>query len=178
LINHQRLEEAARFRTALEEIHSDTGDFVRLRRGLNVLFDGLRQDQGEERLHQFVRALEALILPDIGDTKRQFVHRSQTFAKPCERSKTILAEAFDLRSKAEHVNDWESALGSYDSAQREYVAFQRTWQMEKLVRFAYARIMTDKHVRAQFRNDTAISSFWKQNNERARLKIWGKQLTL
>ena len=52
----------------------------RFQRGLQVLMDGLEEFHGQERLHQFVRSLEALILPEKGATARQFVHRCQLFA--------------------------------------------------------------------------------------------------
>ena len=55
----------------------DVDTTQRIIRGLVTLFDGLKQT-GQDRLHQFVRSLEALILPDIGSTQKQFAHRCQT----------------------------------------------------------------------------------------------------
>src|SRR5207249_2923333 len=53
----------------------DTGgaDWGRLRRGLKVLFDGtLMPNKDGDRLHQFVRAVEALVKPEPEKTRNQF----------------------------------------------------------------------------------------------------------
>ena len=52
---------------------------------LTAPFKGLKEETGEDRLHQFVRSLEALILPKINATTRQFAHRYQTFARAGKR---------------------------------------------------------------------------------------------
>jgi hypothetical protein len=74
----KHLEKAVQLRKALEEMDSSPEDFKRLKWGWRVLMDGLQKEHGEERIHQFVRSLEALILPEVGKTKRQFTHRCQT----------------------------------------------------------------------------------------------------
>ena len=172
-----RLHKAVESRSILPEIFSDSGDFKRVGRGLNVLLDGLRQKNAEERLHQFVRSLEALILPKIGNTKSQFVHRCQTFARPSRKAAKILREVIELRSNAEHLNDWELPLSSYPKKEREYIAFQRTWQVEKLARHAYSRIFDDAGIRSHFRTESMIRKFW-TTSEKTRSKIWGEQLEL
>jgi len=108
-----RLQQAIQLRKGLEEMDSTPDEFKRFKWGWKVLIDGLQKEHGEERIHQFVRSLEALILPEIGRTKRQFTHRCQTFARAGPNTKQILEEAFELRSMAEHLNDWEQALGPY-----------------------------------------------------------------
>lgn len=113
------LEKAVLMRKSLEEIGSITDSYVRLIRGWNVLMDGLQRNAGEERIHQFVRALEALILPDVGKTKRQFIHRCQTFTNANSNNNLVLNEAFNLRSMSEHLNDWEPALDSYPEDQEK-----------------------------------------------------------
>lgn len=176
-VDLERLQEAVKLRATLPELYSQSGNFRRVARGLNVLMDGLKQSRGEERLHQFVRSLEALILPSVGKTKRQFIHRCQTFAEASHKSADILKEAFDLRSQAEHLNDWAIALKSYPIEDREYIALQRTYQMQKLACFAYLRILIDMGVRAHFKTETAMHSFWKQPDY-SRIATWGNQLNL
>lgn len=48
--------------------------FGRFGRRLHYLLNGLREAAGQDRLHHFVRALEALILPEPGATRKQFAH--------------------------------------------------------------------------------------------------------
>lgn len=172
-----RLEDAARLQSILATIYSGTGDYKRVGRGLNVLMDGLRQELGQERIHQFVRSLEALILPDPGKTQKQFVHRCQTFAKASPASEKILKDAFDMRSDTEHLHDWDRALQSYSEADRDTVALQRTRQMERLACFAYSRILGDNAICAHFKNETTQRTFW-SHNDAGRKTIGGKQVDL
>lgn len=174
----ERLEKAAQLRKVCEKIDSVLDDFKRLKRGWSVLKDGWQKKDGDERIHQFVRSLEALILPEIGRTKRQFVHRCQTFAKASQNTNQILEEAFDLRSMAEHLNDWEQALRSYPKDDREIVALHRTRQMEQLASFAYSRILESRTVRNHFINEKKLGQFWGDKDDKARTNIWGTQLDL
>src|SRR5205823_14324522 len=120
---------------------SNKSEFRRVMQGLNVLFRGLREETGQDRLHQFVRSLEALILPDVGQTRRHFVHRCQTFAKAGADTELILQEAFDMRSDTEHLQNWGRAVQDYPASEREDVCWQRTRQIEKLACFAYSRLL-------------------------------------
>lgn len=53
---------------------------------------------GQDRLHQVVRSLEALLLPDIGKTRKQFVQRCHTFARALRRHSA--SSAVDTRTVA------------------------------------------------------------------------------
>jgi len=177
-VNIARLEAAAGLRASLEQMERlSPVKFSRLIRGLNALKDGLLQETGQERLHQFVRSLEALVLPAVGSTKSQFAHRCQTFAKASVPAKAILQEAYDMRSDAEHVQDWNRALQAYPTTEREDVALHRTRQMEHLATTAYSKILEDKTLSASFEDDTSQEAFWKLT-EGQRITAWGKQLDL
>ncbi len=173
----KRIGKAAFVRRSMQEIEVVADSFIRLTRGWNVLMSGLQMNMGEERIHQFVRALEALISPDIGKTKKQFIRRCQTFTTANPNNDLILGEAFDLRSTCEHLNDWKSALARYPENERENVAFLRTRQMEKLACFAYSRILENRSIRNHFSSDVTIGSFW-QEQDTKRMKMWGSQLDL
>ena len=173
----QRIEKAVQLRKALDEMNVSTEHLKRFKWGWRVLMDGLQKEPGEERIHQFVRSLEALILPEIGKTKKQFTHRCQTFAKASSHTKQILDEAFDLRSMAEHLNDWDQALESYPKDDRENVALHRTRQMEQLATFAYSHILEIETIRTHFISETSQGGFWELPDD-ARRCIWGTQLDL
>ncbi len=81
-ITKEWLEDCAVLRDGWAAMGANETQFRRVVRGLNVLFKGLQEKVGQHRIHQFVRSLEALIFPDIGRTKKQFVHRCQIFASP------------------------------------------------------------------------------------------------
>ena len=76
-------------------------DYARFKRGLSVLLDGLRQEFGQERLHQYVRALEALTLPH---RSQQFVRRCKTFSADGEAAEKLLAEVYRMRNAVEHMH--------------------------------------------------------------------------
>jgi hypothetical protein len=173
-----RLETAAALRQVLEQIEAMfPSKFPRFIRGLNALKNGLQEQTGQERLHEFVRSLEALVLPAIGSTRSQFAHRCQTFAIANATAKTILEEAYDMRSDAEHLQDWRRALHAYPQDEREDVALHRTRQMERLATFAYSQILQDKTLRAHFEDDISQETFWNLT-EGPRKTTWGKHLDL
>jgi len=97
-VTKEWLEDALALRTGLMSMRANKAEFERTSRGINTLFNGLQQQSGQDRLHQFVRSLEALILPVIGRTEKQFAHRCQTFAPAGEDTRTLLLEAFAMRS--------------------------------------------------------------------------------
>lgn len=174
----ERLEQAARFRQVLADMESLRPQFERVVRGINVLMDGLKQTYAQERIHQFVRSLEALILPEVGATKKQFVHRCQTFAKADTAAQGILQEAFDMRSDTEHLHPWDRSLASYPANKREHVALQRTRQLEALACFAYSRILENCAIREHFRNEEEESKLWRQMGDASRRAVWGQQFDL
>ena len=173
-----RLEGAVTLRQQLDDIERRVpANFSRFMRGMNILKDGLEQNVGQERLHQFVRSLEALVLPSVGATRRQFVHRCQTFATANPAAITVLDEAYNLRSDAEHIQDWSRSLTSYPASEREDIALQRTRQMERLSRFAYSRILSERGLWPHFQDDMSQDAFWRLSDG-VRRTTWGVQLDL
>jgi hypothetical protein len=175
-ITGEWLKEALALRSSAKTIESRNTEFRRLTRGLNVLFSGLRET-GQGRLHQLVRSLEALILPNVGSTKNQFVHRCQTFAKAGPDAQLALKEAFDMRSDTEHLHDWNRAVQNYASSEQEDVCLQRTRQLEALTFYAYTRVLLDPIIREHFRTDDTLSQFWKLADDQKRM-IWGTPLDI
>jgi hypothetical protein len=134
-------------------------------------------DDGTERLHQFVKALEALIKPDIGNTRRQFAHRiDQTFTVANAETRETLNQIFDLRSRIEHVHDPLDVLdGDHDA--RVATANRRTRQVDVLARFALTRVLEDDDLFGTFKTDAGVDAFW-QLADVARAAAWGERLDL
>lgn len=166
------LEDAVSLRAGVTAMETDKTRFRRVIRGLNTLFNGLKET-GQDRLHQFVRSLEALILPDIGRTEKQFVHRCQTFARAGDDTRALLVEAFAMRSDTEHLNPWDEAVQSYPADQRDDVCWHRTRQIEHLASDAYSRLLRDAAIRQHFETEAAIAAFWKLPDDQRRA-LWGK----
>lgn len=176
-VNIELIESAIRLKNGFEQIESNETTFPRIKKGFRVLMDGLKERNSEDRIHGFVRSLEALILPDIGKTRRQFIHRCQTIAKASPKSKQILEEAFDLRSMAEHLNSWENALESYSPDVREETALLRTRQMERLACFSYTRLLEHQSIRSHFISEKNMKHFWSLPDNQ-RKQRWGHQCDL
>ena len=172
------LEDSLALRAGTAAMEADNTQFRRVVRGLQTLFKGLREEIGQDRLHQFVRSLEALIIPEIGNTKKQFAHRCQTFARAGEDTRALLREIFDMRSAAEHLNPWDGDVKkNHPPDQLEGLYWQRTRQIEHLACDAYSRLLRDPDLREHFRTEDTITAFWKLEDQR-RCGHWGTPLDI
>ncbi|MGD0790199.1 MAG: hypothetical protein ABR920_00390 [Terriglobales bacterium] len=143
----------------------------RFSRGLYALKAAFEQCNAYDRLPGFVRAIEALILPGIGKTKKQFISRCSLFAGPKSKVaeiKEILQEAYDMRCDNEHMHDWDRSLNKYPVTEREAIALWRTRQMEELASTAYRKILSDKALQPNFHDDATIESFWRKPDDEIR----------
>ena len=94
---------------AYETIFGHKDQFLRLKRGFQALVRAVREDWPDFRLHQYVRAIEALTM----------TQRDQAFAYACAQTaalcgKIILSEdcreTYTMRGCVEHMHDWTSGL--------------------------------------------------------------------
>ena len=171
------LEDSLVLSTSVAEMKGGKTQFRRVAYGLNTLFKGLREQNGQDRLHQFVRSLEALILPTIGSTRADFAHRCKTFAGARNATYILLKEAYDLRSATEHLHAWDRAVQRYPLDQQEDVCWQRTRQIEHLACDAYSRLLRDPDLRERFRAEDTITAFWKLRDDERRV-LWGTPLDI
>lgn len=152
--------------------------FGRFGRGLCYLQEGLRQITGQERLHRFTRSLEALVLPEPGKTRKQFIQRCQLFALASSATEAALGQAYDMRSDTEHIHDWDRSLKNVAPEKPEDVASWRTRQMEALSSFAYTHVLINSHLHSYFENDAALLRFWNTLSGADRAKLWGDRFDL
>lgn len=168
---------AASLAPRVRHVNEGKADWPRLRRGLKALFRGTAERDGEERLHQFVRALEALLRPEIGGTRRQFAHRiDQTFTMANDEMRETLLQIFDMRSQVEHVHPVLDVLEG-DEQTRIAVANRRTRQVDVLARSALRRVLSDASLLETFRTDAGIDAFWSLLDA-VRVAAWGKRFDL
>ena len=152
-------------------------EFARFKRGVRILTEGLGEYFGSDRLHQFLRSLEALILPETGKTRRQLVSRAKLLTTASVGTGFVLGQLFDMRSDVEHVHELSRTIHYLPAADRETVALRRTRQAEALACFAYRRIFADPSLRTHFESDQAIQPFWAQGQTAIR-NAWGQSLDL
>lgn len=149
--------------------------FRRLRRGFLALLRGYEEEWWDTRLHQFVRAIEALLLLPIGGSTRQFAHRSQSFIGASEASHNLLTEMYRLRSCAEHMNGMEEVLGG--CAEPHRTAWKRCLESELLASEIYFRLLSAPDLLQHFTDDDAILTLWKQKDHVVHA-VWGNPLDL
>jgi len=159
--------------SGLREIHRTGAEFFRLRRGFLSWLSATRTELGDGRLHQFIRAVEAVVKPAQGKTKDQFVNRSALFTVNGD----ILSELFNLRSATEHMNDYSPIVTGNWSWDPERRGWYRSFQAELLAQVVYTRILSDPGLLEQFRTEGAIDAFWGMDDS-SRRKIWGKAVNL
>lgn len=154
----------------------DAKTHERFVRGGLILRDGYTHRFGQERIHQFARAVEALIQPEPFKTTKQFKNRPRTFGVNGKEFERVLFESYEMRCDVEHVHAADRFLkANYPDYQIETIAGIRTRQMETLARESYRRILTDASVRAYFETEDTLNAFWALD-EKDRRKIWGKPI--
>ncbi len=155
-LSHANLMSAARVAAGMQTVHSGTGQSLRLRSGFHAWVRGMMEYQGDERLHQFIRSVEAVVMPPKGNGTAIFAHRCQLFAGTSAPVQPLLKELYKLRNAAEHHNLFTQVLAPYPAAQHERIALERTYQSQALASDVYRRIFLDAALQAHFATDAAI----------------------
>jgi hypothetical protein len=174
VIRETDLRKAVDLYTSYSSVQQAVSD-KRFGRGCHALKLALEQYYSSDRLHGFVRALEALIFPEPGKTEKQFVSRCALIAGPRTveaNIRSVLQEAYRMRCDIEHVHVWDRSLQSYPTSEREDVALWRTRQIEALACAAYRTILLDNGLLSHFHNDNNIDTLWKKSPDEIR-KIFG-----
>jgi hypothetical protein len=172
LIDDSILDTTERATRTLNAIFA-TNSFDRLKRGLDHWDRATMEHRLDLRLHALVPALEALIAPEKGRTKAQFVDRCKVLAK-IPQADRVLNEIYELRSAVEHSNDWETALQdarpSLTGEEAVALALLRCYQAELITRATYLRVLLDPNLLKRFASDTAIREVWSDTESRAILR--------
>ena len=151
--------------------------FLRLQRGFKALIDATRARYLEVAVHQFVRAMDALIIPRVGSSKRDFAHRCQTFSVSNEVNRTVLEEIYDIRSNVEHMHEWNGVATTEEAMRDEPILRRRLYQIESLALSVYLKIMTSTMHRNIFHSNSTIQDFWTlPDDEKSR--VWADKLDL
>ncbi|HXF05942.1 MAG TPA: hypothetical protein VNM72_11080 [Blastocatellia bacterium] len=175
-IDENTLMSAAIAAAGLRTIYASKQDYRRLKKGFEAWTRGMREGVGIYRLHQFVRAIEAVVKPSTRQTRRRFVQRCQLFAGRSDQIRNLLGELYDLRSYAEHMNDYQAVLGRY-GPKWETIGSKRAYQAELLASHVYLRILKEDGLRSIFISDESIDQFWRKHDDE-RVRVWGEAIDL
>jgi hypothetical protein len=162
------LREAYRLGEARKNLYKNS-QFTRIKRGLHALF---RSFEEGSRFHDLVRAIEAIILPRIGKTKSDFVHRCEQLLVASEDAKVALKEIYDIRSTVEHMHHHFEGVKHLPEEEREEAAFGRLRQLDGLTRYAYIQLVQNMNgLLSHFESDESIAEYWANNSS---MPTWPK----
>jgi hypothetical protein len=149
-----------------------TGGADRLWHGFHALQRGFLEIWGDERLHQFVRSIEAVLNLRAGQSRTLFAHRAQLFSGRSNDNRDWLFELYDLRSATEHMKDYRRFLQRHPEDQREHIASLRAYEAQVLACHIYFRLAQSPALRARFGDDANLEQFW-QMREGEQQREWG-----
>jgi hypothetical protein len=132
------------------------GGHWRLFRTLSVYTEGRVASQIIDRIHQYSRCIDGVILPDIGKTKQQFRSRTELFIGPHHHQ--LMGEIYDIRSNIEHLHEYRY-LETFDRAVRLELV-RKEAIVEGVARRVLARIIGDRSLWRYFVNTSALAAFW------------------
>lgn len=169
-IGANHLNEAARIGKSLEAFNQESWqeDSWRLLRCLAIYQDARREPDMAERIHQFTRCIEGLIVPEQGRMRRQFVSRTELFVGPQHHD--LMGELYRARSNFEHLHEHQY-LAQFDRETRIRLA-ELEAVSEWIARSCLTRILLDPALTARFRNVDALNKFWAKPQDERRA-IWG-----
>jgi hypothetical protein len=153
---------------AIEAAAPVSGGHWRLFRVLHLYLKARAIQDNMDRLHQYCRCIEGLIVPDIGKTKKQFKSRTELFIGPNHND--MMGATYDVRSDVEHLHE-NKHLEVFDrNARLELV--KKLEMMELIARDALVRIVLDRSLWPHFADTPALQAFWALDDQRRRV-LWG-----
>jgi hypothetical protein len=124
-----------------------------------------------ERLHQYSRCIDGLILPSVGETKRQFKGRTELFIGP--RHHDLMGEIYDVRSAVEHLHENRYLEGFNREIRLDLLKKEAI--VQHIARTSISRIIENPALWPHFANTTSLGAFWSLT-ETERNKIWGEPI--
>ncbi len=144
------------------------GGLWRLIRTLHLYVETRSIGELIDRIHQYCRCIDGLILPAIGRTRQQFKSRTELFIGPGHHDLT--GEIYDIRSRVEHLHE-NRYLETFDRDVRLDLV-KKEAVVEYIARKALSWIISREALWPHFGNTAALEEFWALSQER-RQELWG-----
>ncbi|HWE84594.1 MAG TPA: hypothetical protein VG267_06595 [Terracidiphilus sp.] len=190
------LEKAARVMSNLELIYSHVPEklYRRLRKGFNVWVRGVQEgEEWTERIHAFVRAIEAILKCTIArkrslktkkslkrywrDITPTFIQRGQTIIGSGKSNEAVLRQLYEIRSSIEHIKDILPNVRRVRGVHEREVFGFRALQAEILASAIYERIMASETLLSAFSTEAKVEGFWMRRTDQRQV-IWGSPLDI
>ena len=161
---------AAQLGQKLDAMLSETvpGGLWRLFRTLHIYVETRAIKEPLDRIHQYCRCIEGLILPAIGNTTQQFKSRTELFIGPTHHG--LMGELYKIRSNVEHLHE-DRYLETFDRDVRLELV-KKEAIVEYIARTALAWIIGQDALWPHFGNTAALGRFWALSPDE-RQRIWG-----
>jgi hypothetical protein len=144
------------------------GGAWRIIRALSVYVDARTMQDPMDRLRQYCRCVDGLILLEPGGGLKQFMSRTELFIGP--RDHDFMGQLYAIRSDIEHLNE-HKYLEEFDGAQMLDLV-QKEAIAEHIARHALAQIIGTPSLWQHFGNTAALAPFWRLPPA-DRQKLWG-----
>ena len=144
------------------------GGLWRLFRTLNLYAETRTIEESLNRIHQYCRCIEGLILPAIGKTKQQFKSRTELFIGPGHHN--LMGALYNIRSDVEHLHE-NRYLETFDRDVRLDLA-KKEVIVEYIARTALVRIIKQEALWPHFGNTAVLEKFWALSPDE-RQRNWG-----
>ena len=151
-----------------------TTTYDRIARVLFIFDNAVVTQSVHERLHQFCRCLEGMILPAVSKTTKQFVSRTELFVGPSHHD--MMRTLYEMRSKVEHMHDydWPPDLAERD---RRLLVMRRAALTQELARQCISRFLVTEDVWPYYVDPDRLAAFWALP-ALERQGIWGQPFDL
>lgn len=140
----------------------------RLFRTLNVYTAARTTGEIIDRIHQYCRSIDGLILSQPGKSRQQFRGRTELFIGAGHHD--LMGDLYDIRSAVEHLHEYRY-LESFDRNIRLDLA-KKAAIAEYIARTALARVIAEPALWPQFWNTPALEKFWNLPPAERR-RLWG-----
>jgi hypothetical protein len=120
------------------------------------------------QIHQFCRCIEGFILPDAGNTKRQFKSRTELFIGPSNHD--LMGKIYDVRSAVEHLH--HQKLFEPAGRDERLELARQTAIVEAIARGCLTRLLSKRCLWPHFPTDDALQQFWRLTDAKRR-ELWG-----
>jgi hypothetical protein len=147
------------------------GGHSRLFRMLYVYMEARTKRNLLDRIHQYCRCLEGLILSAPGKSKQQFRSRTELFIGQGHHD--MMGALYDIRSDVEHLHDY-LYFETYDRA-RMLGIVRNEAIVENIARATMAKIIGNQMLCTHFANSPALEQYWSMDSSERR-RIWGNAI--
>ena len=173
ILDINRLSEAYKIFLNLEKLLSANCYHGRIILALNCFHDAITENHIYERIRNYVRTIEAFIIPDQGCTGRKFKSRTELFIGSGYHD--FFEDLYSLRSAIEHLHDPFKILEGNTYEEKYKNMFEICFKAEMIARYCLKHFIIHEDIWSSFMPNEAISTFWAKTPEERR-EIWGKEL--